>query len=212
MEKNRHGGFFIAFEGLDGAGSTTQAVLLAQHLQKSGFAVLETKEPTINLIGGLIRGQLTGEWSSGQECLQLLFAADRAHHLEREIIPALKTNRIVISDRYLFSSMAFGSLGADFEWLKQINGRFIRPDLTILLKVAPETCLRRITRSRFEIQLFEELSRMRKVWRTYQSIKRDYGGIVEVDAERSTEETSREIVQTVEDRLHTIRKRLRRRR
>lgn len=121
MYKNPYTGKFIAFEGLDGAGSTTQAGKLTVYLKERLKKVHLTKEPTNNLIGGLIRGQLTKEWRTGPECLQLLFTADRAHHLEKEVIPLLKQEITVITDRYFFSSVAFGSLGIDDrDWLRKM--------------------------------------------------------------------------------------------
>src|SRR3989338_2983887 len=103
-------GKFIVFEGLDGAGSSTQANRLADYLRLSGKKAIVTKEPTNNMIGGLIRGQLTSDWKTWPECLQLLFSADRAHHLEKEIIPLLKQGITVITDRYFFSTLAYGAL------------------------------------------------------------------------------------------------------
>ena len=88
-------GKFFALEGIDGAGLTTQTYLLANYLRKKGFEVVVTKEPTHGLIGGLIRAALRNEWKTSQDTLQLLFSADRAHHLRTEIIPALKNGKIV---------------------------------------------------------------------------------------------------------------------
>lgn len=207
MEKNPHKGIFIAFEGLDGSGSTTHSSLLSKYLQKKGHKTHETKEPTNNLIGGLIRGQLTGEWSSGQECLQLLFAADRAHHIEREIEPSLKKRHIVITDRYLFSSIAFGSLSLDFDWIKSINNKFILPDLTILLKVTPQTCIKRIGKNRFEFQLFEEINKLKKVWKSYEIIADTFDNVIIIDAERSIEEVSKDIIKAVNKRIKEMSKR-----
>ena len=156
MKKNPHSGLFIAFEGLDGAGSSTQAEILFNNLSNSSGKALLTKEPTNNIIGGIIRGQLTRDWSSNMECLQLLFAADRSHHLEKVILPALKQKRVVISDRYFFSSIAFGSIDLDQEWLLALNEKFILPDLTFILKVSPKICARRMQETRFDLELFEE--------------------------------------------------------
>jgi len=191
-------GFFISFEGLDGSGCSTQAQLLERHFKLRKRAVLLTKEPTNNLIGGLIRGQLTHEWKSSMECLQLLFAADRAHHLEKEINPALKKNFVVISDRYKLSSIAYGSLEADQEWLKKINEKFRDPDLTILLKVSPETCIKRI-KSRPSFELFEESEKLAKIWKVYESFVSE--NVVLVDGEKPIEEVHDKIVQIVNERM-----------
>ena len=191
-------GFFISFEGLDGSGCSTQAQLLERHFKLRKRSVLLTKEPTNNLIGGLIRGQLTHEWKSSMECLQLLFAADRAHHLEKEINPALKKNFVVISDRYKLSSIAFGSLEADQEWLKKINEKFRDPDLTILLKVSPETCIKRI-KSRPSFELFEESEKLAKIWKVYESFVSE--NVVLIDGEKPIEEVHDKIVKIVNERM-----------
>lgn len=84
-----------------------------------------TKEPTSSLIGGLIKSQLTKDWKSSPECLQLLFSADRAYHLEKEVIPLLEKGVIVISDRYFFSTLAYGALEIkDFNWLLNLQKNF----------------------------------------------------------------------------------------
>ena len=86
----RKKGVFIAFEGLDGSGSSTQVDILVRNLNSLGIKSISTKEPTNNIVGGVIRGVLTKEWQTSPGGLQLLFAADRAHHLEHKILPNLK--------------------------------------------------------------------------------------------------------------------------
>ena len=97
MIKNPHKDLFIAIEGLDGSGSSTQVNFLVEKLVSQNHKSFITKEPTNNIIGGIIRGQLAGDWKTDTTCLQLLFAADRAHHLEKTILPILKKNQIIIS-------------------------------------------------------------------------------------------------------------------
>ncbi|MBC7074241.1 dTMP kinase, partial [Candidatus Parcubacteria bacterium] len=142
MEKNPYKGKFIVFDSLDGAGNSTQVKLLADYLNKIGKKTHITKEPTSGLIGGLIKSQLTHDWKSSQICLQLLFSADRAYHLEKEVVPLLKRGINVISDRYFFSTLAYGNLEIkDLEWLIKINEKFLMPDLTFFLKVSPKVCI-----------------------------------------------------------------------
>ena len=124
--------FLIVIEGLDGAGLSTQAALLARYLRDKDEEVILTKEPTTSSIGNLIKAALKHEWNPSPLALQLLFAADRAHHLQNEIEPALRENKIVISDRYILSSLAFGSIDVDQEFLKRGNSTFIKPDLRYL--------------------------------------------------------------------------------
>ena len=108
---NKVHGMFIVIEGLDGAGLSTQAGLLNDYFLKKSKNVLLTKEPTNGLIGGLIKAGLKNEWKTDNITLQTLYSADRAHHLATEIEPALKKNIIVICDRYVLSTLAFGKIG-----------------------------------------------------------------------------------------------------
>lgn len=179
MKKHNFDGVFIAFEGLDGSGSSTQVDLLVKRLSESGIFAFATKEPTNNLIGGLIRAALTKSWAPSAECLQLLYTADRAHHLLREIIPALEKGNVMVTDRYLFSTIAFGSIDLDKKWLIEINSRFILPDITFFVRVSPRVCIKRIGKSRNEFELFEEEKKLAKVLKTYDELaKGDYGFVV----------------------------------
>ena len=199
MIKNKYKGKFIVIEGLDGAGSSTQVMRVANFLKERNKKIHITKEPTNSLIGGLIRGQLTGDWKSSPECLQLLFAADRAHHLDKELIPLLKRGINVISDRYFFSTIAFGSTEIkDKEWLININDRFIIPDLTILVKVSPKICIKRIKGSRFQIELFEKEKKLQKTWENYKKLVEEFDNIKIVNGERKVEEISYEIINLIE--------------
>ena len=100
MHPNPYPGFFIDIEGLDGSGTSTQASLLKEGLREEGFKVFTTKEPTDNVIGGLIRGALTRVYKLPPAVLQLLFVADRLHHLDRQIVPILQNHNIFICDRF----------------------------------------------------------------------------------------------------------------
>lgn len=167
MTKAKSGGKFIVIDGLDGAGITTQVDLLQDFLKLNGLKVFTTKEPTDNVIGGLIRGSLTGVYKLADVSLQFLFSADRDHHLQRIIEPMLSEGVTVISDRYLWSTVAFGSINLDRKWLLEMQKYFRKPDLTIFLKVSVKECLRRIIKDRYDIELFEEEEKMKRVWETY---------------------------------------------
>jgi len=187
-------GKFIVFEGLDGSGQSTQTDNLVSFFKKKKIKTHITKEPTNNLIGGLIRGQLQGDWKSSPECLQLLFAADRAHHLEKEVIPYLEKGITVVCDRYFFSSIAFGSLEVnDWNWLKGINKRFILPDIVFYLKTSPEICIKRISENRFSFELFEKEEKLEIIKKGYQRLVKEYGFFKVINGEKSIEEVSEEI-------------------
>ena len=188
MEKNDHPGKFIVFEGLDGSGSSTQASLLADYFTHHKIKYFLTKEPTNNIVGGLIRGQLTKDWQTGNECLQLLYAADRAHHQEKQIIPALKKGIHVISDRYFLSSIAFGAVESlDEDWLYKINENFLEPDLTVMLKVSPKVCLSRIRKSRISFELFEDEDKFQKIWQAYEKATKRNKNILLIDGEKRSD-------------------------
>jgi len=195
MESNRYLGKFIVFEGPDGAGTSTQAELLFKYLKEKGQKVHLTKEPTHSLIGGLIESQIAGDWKSSPECLQLLFTADRAYHLEKEIIPLLKRKITVICVRYFLSTLAYGGLEIkDEKWLMEINKKFILPDLTFLLKVSPKICLERISKERFHKELFEKEEKLKKVLKNYLKLAKKFKNVYIINSrERSIQEVFQEI-------------------
>lgn len=134
IKVNPYPGLFIDIEGLDGSGATTQVGLVARSLRGQKLRVYTTKEPTDNVIGGLIRGALTGVYKLSHSSLQLLFVADREHHLQREIIPILQNSSVLISDRYLWSTIAYGSVELSKRWLLELHHYCPIPDLTLFNK------------------------------------------------------------------------------
>lgn len=153
----------IVLEGLDGAGTTTQARRLVDSLVARGVPAHLTREPSDGPIGKLIREMLTGGHAlpAGEKLSQstfgLLFAADRLDHLQREVEPALAKGIVVVSDRWYHSSLAYQGTGAERDWIVQLNARARRPDLTIFLAVRPEVAAqRRHAAGRVE-ELFEDL-------------------------------------------------------
>ncbi|MEI6477647.1 MAG: dTMP kinase [bacterium] len=186
-------GTFIAFEGLDGSGESTQVALLAERLLKDGHKVLVTKEPTNNIIGGLIRGALTHEWKPTNRVIQLLYAADRGHHLQREILPALEKGFVVITDRYFWSTIAFGSLDMDPAWLEMLNEGYQLPDLAFYVNVSPKAAMGRMESSRFELELFEKEEKLSKISATYASLLKKYPVLTDVNGERDREVIHKEI-------------------
>jgi dTMP kinase len=158
----------IVLEGLDGAGTTTQARRLVRHLVDRGLAAHLTREPSDGPIGRLIREMLTGnhaipEQPIGQSTFGLLFAADRLDHLQREVEPQLAAGITVISDRWYHSSLAYQGTGADRDWIAMINARARRPDLTIFLQVSPDVAARRRVAAGRVQELFEDLRMQHEV-------------------------------------------------
>ena len=113
-------GRFIAIEGIDGSGTTLQTRLLADWLAARGHTVLETREPSHGPIGVLVRERLSVRSAPLEPAaLALLFAADRLDHLAREVVPAIARGAVVLSDRYLLSSLAYQSLDCDAAWVRE---------------------------------------------------------------------------------------------
>lgn len=191
-------GKFIVFEGLDGAGTTTQIDLLSGYLKKQGYKVFVTKEPTNNIIGGLIKGQLTKQWRASPGCLQLLFAADRSNHLTTEIIPALEKGAVVLCDRYVLSSIAFGGINLDIKWLKDINSKFPNPDFTIFLDTSPKECIERMKKNRLSLELFEEKNKLMKVRKLYLEMIDNHRGLTIIDGNKPITSIFNKIKNTVE--------------
>ncbi len=195
-------GKFIVFEGIDGAGLTTQASLLDKYLKSKKYEVILTKEPTNNLIGGLIRAALRKEWITSNRTLQLLFSADRAHHLEKEIIPALEDGKIVILDRYFISTIAYGMIELEKNWLKALNSQFYLPDIVFIIDVPVEVSIERIKKSRFGFEFFEEEEKLEKIRNNFLELSKEYENCFVINGNRSIEEINQEIIKIVEEKLN----------
>ena len=189
---------FIAFEGLDGSGLSTQAFELKEGLGSKGYEVYLTKEPTDGLIGSLIRGVLRKELIVDSETLALLFAADRMLHT-KNIIKLLNDGVIVISDRYRMSSYAFQSTEIDWDWIKKINEKCITPDLTFIIDTPPLVCVRRIQKQRFHMELYEEIEKLEKIQEIYHKLAKEKSNIFLIDGNRPVKSVSTEIFKKVTD-------------
>jgi len=199
MKIHRYPGFFIDIEGLDGSGSSLQVERVAKLLKKEGLRVYTTKEPSRGPIGKLVRSALKGEFNSlPPASVQLLFAADRGRHLHEEIIPRLEKGQTVITDRYAWSSIAYGSVELAQTWLLDLNKNFILPDLTILVDVPPEICARRITRQPGGLELFEEEEKLALAQEAYHSLAtKHWAYIVVVNGEQPLGKVTEAILKTI---------------
>ncbi|MBN1539233.1 MAG: dTMP kinase [Candidatus Thermoplasmatota archaeon] len=146
---------FIVIEGIDGCGKGTHVRLLFEHLKGLGKDVVITAEPTKGPLGKLIREHLQDPFLD-DEALALLFAADRIEHLEKEVRPALEAGKIVISDRYVYSSIAYQGQRVDLEWVGEVNKYADRPDLAVLLDIPVPLARRRMKERGDEMEYFEE--------------------------------------------------------
>jgi len=194
-------GVFICIEGLDGCGKTTQARLLAERLKKDYCAVYTT-EPSVGKIGKFIKKNYLHVDKRGEVTVEaLLFAADRVEHLKNEILPALNEGKIVVSDRYVFSSFAYqGAAGLDLAWIEEINKRALRPDLALLIDVEPETVVHRLKKKKSVMENLETQLKVRKVYLEYVA----NGKLVRIDGNKSKKEVARDVANLTKNYLNRI--------
>jgi dTMP kinase len=193
----------IAFEGLDGSGLTTQATLLRNYFLTRGKDAVLTKEPTDGLIGGLIKACLRKEWKTSPAVLQTLFAADRAHHLENDIEPALKKGKIVICDRYILSTLAYGIVDVPLKYLQQLNDNFRKPNMTFIIDTQPKICIDRIKRARPHIELFEDETKFLQIRKNYQTLRTHFPETFIIDGNRTVDEVFGDIQRIIVKKIVT---------
>lgn len=191
-------GYLIVIEGIDGAGTTTQAARLVDALRTTGRGAHLTREPSDGQIGRMLRDMLAGRLPAVENAaMALLFAADRADHLHREIEPAIARGAIVVTDRYYHSSLAYQGSNEDREWILAINGRARRPDLTIVLEVSPEVAAARRDADQRPEELYDRIETQRRVAEGYRALTTAVGTrerLVTLDGARSMNELAAEIL------------------
>jgi dTMP kinase len=190
---------FIVLEGLDGSGTTTQAQLLFHNFKKESIPSRVTAEPTDLPAGKLLRNILKGEIKSKPETVALLFAADRYEHVFAEefgINDAVNSGNWIISDRYLFSSMAYQSVQCDFEWVRQLNSIFPLPQYLFYLDVPVDDCSRRISRREQE-ELYDRQEFQSKVKKRYEMVLEFFAHedmkIIRIDGRQNPNDIAEEI-------------------
>ena len=186
---------FIVLEGIDGSGKTTQTFMLEHRLRRMGRKVYATREPTDGIIGGIIRAALTTKLRISHRTLQILFAADRSEHV-KEIGDRLRAGYDVICDRYFFSSIAYGMVDLDMDWLIKMNSVFPTPDVTILLDLPADIALRRLG-DRYSKTFFERRKLLEEVRDNFLTLKDRYPNFHIVDASREPEEIHEDIFRLV---------------
>ena len=189
-------GLLLALEGIDGAGTTTQMERLKNALTGRGYEVHLTREPSDNIIGQIIRKALTASLKDtnnqivtlNDPTVALLFAADRLHHISSEIEPALKEGKIVITDRYYGSSLVYQGALCGVDWVKEINSRAIKPDLTLYFSLPVAIANSRRKKRGMPKERFEEEALLAEVASRYERLYAADAQAVVIDAAGSIEE------------------------
>lgn len=166
-------GAFIAFEGIDGSGKSTQIFYLLKRLKEKNIRCYETREPTDSPIGSLIHQIMTGRIQTDNKVIAALFVADRLDHLTNNIdgiCQKIDEGITVISDRYYFSSYAYHSVDMEMDWVIDANSvcaKYLKPTCTIFIDVNPDEAIKRIYKDRFKSELFETRERLTLVRKKY---------------------------------------------
>ncbi len=201
---------FIAFEGIDGSGKSSQIDLLNHRLTAAQYRVHQTCEPTTHPIGRMIRDIFAGRMDGDHHTIAGLFVADRLHHLLNKtdgILLQLASGRIVLTDRYVFSSYAYQGAHVDLEWVIAANAesqRIRQPNLHIFLDIPVDVAMERLIRGREHMEIFETRDNLEKVYSVYRHVLdrfRSDQNILIVDGTQEIETIAEEIWQGVEKLL-----------
>ena len=201
MQSNNKGKF-IAFEGIDGSGKSTQIRILAERLKMQGDTCYTTMEPTDSPIGSLIHQIMTGRIKTDNKVIAALFVADRLDHLLNDvdgIVSKVNEGITVLTDRYYFSSYAYQSVDMPMDWIIQANeqsSQILRPTVNIFIDTDPDIAMERIARNRFHRELFEKKSRLIEVREKYLEAfekRKDVERVMIIDGNRSEREIAEDI-------------------
>ncbi len=193
LSMNKEHGKLIVYEGIDGAGKTTQMQRTAAWLKHRGYRLVMLREPTYGPYGMKLRASASaGRLSAAEE--RDLFVQDRRWNVTTNILPALFDGQIVLLDRYYFSSIAYqGARGLDLQAIRAQNEAIApRPDLVLLFDLEPEMAVLRIEKQRGETpNLFENLDYLRRVRAIFLALEDPF--IVRLDAQLPMEQVWQQV-------------------
>lgn len=207
--RNKTKGVYIALEGIDGSGKTTQAEALAAYFTKLGRKVVVTQEPRRDgVIGKIIHKVLRHEVKVPPVALQYLFSADRAVHQEKLIMPSLKEGKVVISDRAFWSGVAYGLLDRAMDRDSKKDERllvslsilsmyhqFVAPDYSFYLRTDVKTAIKRLKGEGRPLEYYENEKKLERVKKIYDWLDDKYSdALIKINGERQIEEVTGEIV------------------
>jgi len=192
---------FIVLDGIDGSGTSTHSKLLAGFLSLKGLKIYLTQEPSNSDIGNLLRIYLKND-KIPASVDALLFAADRVLHFKNDIKKKLEKGYIVISDRYIESSIAYQSSQSEkisIEWVSDLNKFAGKPDLTIILDIDPKLALAR--KHQEVLDKFEDTLMLEKVRQVYLNRAKKEGFFV-INTDDVIEIVQEKIQEVVKEKLH----------
>ena len=191
---------FIVFEGIDGAGTSTQIKKL---VDRDTSRFVATAEPTSLETGKFLRRMLAGEFPVDEKTNAYLFAADRCEHIfgKGGVKELCDSGKIVVSDRYFFSSMAYQSVSCGEELPRLLNSQFPLPEYLFYFVINPEISLGRVTARGEKKEIYETIEKQKKIAAQYEKVISEYEKsaaesgmkIIRIDAEKDIESISEEI-------------------
>ena len=196
---------FIVFEGIDGAGTSTQIKKLVErgNIERGEGNFVATAEPTTGETGRFLRRMLGGEFKVDEKTNAYLFAADRCEHIfgKNGVKELCESGKIVVSDRYFFSSMAYQSVSCGDELPKLLNSPFPLPEYLFYFVINPEISLGRVTSRGEKKEIYETIEKQKKIAAQYEKVISEYEKnagesgmkIIRIDAEKDIDSISNEI-------------------
>lgn len=210
FKKNKLPGLFIAVEGIDGSGKTTQAQRVVEELKKRGHKTIYTKEPTTGVVGSLIREQiLSGKIKVPPISIQYLMSADRAIHQE-EMEKDLKKGTIVITDRYFWSAVAYGiaDLGESPDYYLSALSvlspyhQFMSPDVTFFLDIPLKSALSRIGGSEKHKEIYDNEFKLKRINKAYSYLRKRFPKeFTSIDADKTVDEVTLDLIKRIERKI-----------
>lgn len=211
LRKNTYGGLYIALEGIDGSGKTTQAKKLGEYFKSIGREIVITAEPTREgEIGEMVHRLLNGEVNIPRKFYQYLFSADRGVNQEEVIIPALKKGKVVIADRCFWSTLAYGLLDKDFADGENYDNllvaysilsfyhQFVSPDMTIILDTSVKTAIKRLNADKKVKEIYENEKFVMAVKKNYEWVVNKFSKeFIHVNGDKNVEDVNKQIIERV---------------
>src|SRR3989344_1181864 len=213
FKRNTSSGSYIALEGIDGSGKTTQVDRLCAYFESQGRQVVKTREPrkNVGVIGELIQKILHGKTKIPPVAFQYLFTADREIHHEKLILPSLTQGKTVISDRCFWSAVPYGILDRDGDLdentaqyllvaqsILSMYHQFKIPDKTFYLDIPLDTAVERINQGNGEDEIYEDRKKLSKILKGYNWLLKKFPDeFTVVDGSKPVEEVTDEIIRSI---------------
>ena len=215
FRRNPHSGIYIAIEGIDASGKTTQVEKLSQYFASKNKEFVITSEPRDDgLVGDLIRQVLSGKVKVPSTALQYLYTANRVINHHDIVEPALESNKVVLSSRCFWSAIPYGVMDqshGDYDMsgaaqimiaqgILSMYHQFIAPDITFYLQITPNTASVRLSKMDKIKEVYEKKEKLDKISKGYEWLLKEFPEeFVVVDGEKSEEEITKELIQKIEE-------------